>query len=154
MGFVTEENTYLRDGWNILDFLVVITSILSLIGSVNLSAVRTVRVLRPLRSINVIPGLRLLVGSLLDSLPDLGNVVVFLIFIIALFGILGLQIFLGVFENRCRFTPLPLGDLWLADPTLPYLCFEDDDTTCPPNRYCRNPASHYIKFQDNELYFP
>lgn len=28
MGFISEPGTYLRDGWNILDFLVVITSII------------------------------------------------------------------------------------------------------------------------------
>jgi hypothetical protein len=31
-----------------------------------------------------------LVGSLLDAMPDLGNVVIFLLFIIILFSILGL----------------------------------------------------------------
>ena len=51
MGFIMEPNTYLRDAWNVLDFCVVLSSILGLIGSFNLSAIRAVRILRPLRSI-------------------------------------------------------------------------------------------------------
>lgn len=90
MGFIAEPSTYLRDGWNILDFAVVLTSLLSLAGSINLSAIRTIRILRPLRSIKSVPGLRILVASLLDSLPYLGNVVVFLLYLLIMFGILGL----------------------------------------------------------------
>lgn len=90
MGFIFESNTYLRDGWNVLDFVVVSSSILSLVGSFNLSAIRTIRILRPLRSIKSVPGLRILVASLLDSLPNLGNVLVFLIYLLVLFGILGI----------------------------------------------------------------
>ena len=46
--------------------------------------------LRPLRSINNVKGMKILVKTLLDSLPSLANVVIFLGFIIILFGILGL----------------------------------------------------------------
>ena len=108
MGVLFEPNTYLRDWWNVLDFTVVASSILSLTGSFNLSAIRTVRILRPLRSIKSIPGLRLLVGSLLDSLPNLGNVLIFLLYIIVIFGILGLQLFSGAYEQRCRYTKEPV----------------------------------------------
>lgn len=101
MGLVFEENTYLRDGWNFIDFLVVISSVMSFFpNSIKLSALRTIRILRPLRSINAIKGnndrlinslgMRLLVSSLLKSLPDLANVVVFLLFIVILFAILGM----------------------------------------------------------------
>jgi hypothetical protein len=57
MGLVFEKNTYLRDGWNIIDFVVVISSILNFLpNTVNFSAIRTIRILRPLRSINTIKG--------------------------------------------------------------------------------------------------
>jgi hypothetical protein len=36
-----------------------------------------------------------LMGSLLGALPDLANVVVFLMFVFILFGILGVQQFVG-----------------------------------------------------------
>ena len=55
----------------------------------NLRALRTLRVLRPLRSINAIPSMRRLINSLIESLPALANVVIFLLFVFLLFGILG-----------------------------------------------------------------
>lgn len=54
LGFLLEPKTYMREGWNIIDFFTVISSVISLTGSVNLSAIRTIRMLRPLRSINAI----------------------------------------------------------------------------------------------------
>jgi hypothetical protein len=130
MGFVFEKHTYLRDGWNIIDFMVVISSVLSFFSKLNLSAVRIIRILRPLRSINSVKGMRILVASLLDALPDLANVVVFLTFILVLFGILGLSIFMGATENRCRTTPAPVDGKWPAG-NYSRLCVVGDDSTCP-----------------------
>jgi hypothetical protein len=68
-GFIIGKNTYLRDAWNWLDFIVVITSLLSLhpvLG--NVSALRTFRLFRPLRSISSLPSMKLLVGTLLSSI--------------------------------------------------------------------------------------
>lgn len=53
-GFVFNKGAYLRDTWNILDFVIVMTGYLQLLfqgGSLNLSGLRSFRVLRPLRSI-------------------------------------------------------------------------------------------------------
>ena len=56
LGFVRRPNTYLRDPWNVLDFLVVVFGWIGLVpGLNNLTALRALRVLRPLRSINTIP---------------------------------------------------------------------------------------------------
>lgn len=61
-GFIIHKRSYLRDPWNILDFLVVIIGLVSLLPSVpNLKSLRTMRVLRPLRSINAIPSMKKLV---------------------------------------------------------------------------------------------
>lgn len=58
MGLIFEEYTYLRDGWNIIDFFVVISSIMGFLpGTVNFSAIRTIRILRPIRSVNAIKGI-------------------------------------------------------------------------------------------------
>ena len=54
--------------------------------------------------------MRRLVSSLLKSLPKLGHVIVFLVFLFLLFGILGLQLFGTTQYNRCRTTPAPLDD--------------------------------------------
>ncbi len=72
--------------------------------------------------------MRELVGSLIDALPDLGNVVIFLAFIIVLFGILGLNLFSGLFEYRCRMTEAPVNGKWPIDPTIERLCLV---TPCP-----------------------
>jgi hypothetical protein len=54
MGFILNENSYLRDGWNIIDFVVVVVGYVQLFSedsNINLGGLRTFRVLRPLRSI-------------------------------------------------------------------------------------------------------
>ncbi|KAH0632051.1 hypothetical protein JD844_020081 [Phrynosoma platyrhinos] len=71
------QKCYLGDTWNRLDFFIVIAGMMeySLDGhNVSLSAIRTVRVLRPLRAINRVPSMRILVTLLLDTLPMLGNI--------------------------------------------------------------------------------
>lgn len=108
-GFVLGVGAYLRDSWNIIDFLVVVTALLtSLPGMPTTSAIRVFRVLRPLRSISALPGLQHLVVSLLRSVPQLLSVVVLLQFIFIVFGIFGIQIFAGKQHSRCRLTPYPV----------------------------------------------
>ncbi|KAL1415697.1 hypothetical protein MTO96_029022 [Rhipicephalus appendiculatus] len=65
-------SAYLAEAWNRLDFFIVIAGALEYVldvGNINLSAIRTIRVLRPLRAINRIPSMRILVMLLLDTLP-------------------------------------------------------------------------------------
>lgn len=107
MGFFMHKASYLRNGWNLLDFIVVISAILELVPALqrsSLSAVRALRTIRPLRTINAIPSMKKLVKTLIISLPLLGNVVALLAFIILLFGILGLNVFCGNLYYRCRTT--------------------------------------------------
>jgi len=59
-------------------------SMYGLVYESNFSALRTIRLLRPLRSINKVRGIRVIVEALLASLPPLGNVMLFLMFIIIL----------------------------------------------------------------------
>ena len=61
----------------------------------NVSVLRTFRVLRPLRAMSSIPELQRIVETMLKSMPELGNVVIVLCFIFALFGIVGMQLFMG-----------------------------------------------------------
>ncbi|XP_043945503.1 voltage-dependent T-type calcium channel subunit alpha-1H isoform X2 [Protopterus annectens] len=95
---------YLGDTWNRLDFFIVMAGMLeySLDGhNVSLSAIRTVRVLRPLRAINRVPSMRILVTLLLDTLPMLGNVLLLCFFVFFIFGIVGVQLWAGLLRNRC-----------------------------------------------------
>ena len=54
MGFFMRAHSYLRDAWNILDFMVVILGWLAIIfeNSGDISAIKVIRILRPLRTIN------------------------------------------------------------------------------------------------------
>uniref|UniRef100_A0A3B5QTR6 Voltage-dependent T-type calcium channel subunit alpha-1H-like n=1 Tax=Xiphophorus maculatus TaxID=8083 RepID=A0A3B5QTR6_XIPMA len=101
---VIGQKGYLGDTWNRLDFFIVIVGMLeySLDGhNVSLSAIRTVRVLRPLRAINRVPSMRILVTLLLDTLPMLGNVLALCFFVFFIFGIVGVQLWAGLLRNRC-----------------------------------------------------
>lgn len=69
MGFLFERKTYLSDSWNQLDFTVVVTSMLDKIPSMkNVSGLRTFRLFRPLRSLQTMPSMKLLIGTLLKSM--------------------------------------------------------------------------------------
>ena len=77
-GFIVHKMSYLRDPWNILDFIVVIVGLISLIPTVpNLKSMRNMRLLRPLRSINAVPSMKRLVHTLLKSLPNMGYLAAF-----------------------------------------------------------------------------
>ena len=104
LGFVFNHGAYLRDPWNILDFFIVMTSYMQYIlqgVNFNLSGLRVFRVLRPLRSISNIPGLKVIVSALLDSVKLLRDTLVILFFFFLVYAIAGLQLFQGVLKKRC-----------------------------------------------------
>ena len=54
-GFVYERYSYLRDPWNVMDFLIVLSSWFTIFGDQgNISTIRTVRLLRTLRTLRTI----------------------------------------------------------------------------------------------------
>jgi hypothetical protein len=109
LGFVSGPNTYLRDGWNVLDFVAAVSSVVAFIPDVpNVSSLRTLRVLRPLRSLKMLPGMKVIIDSILMAIEPLANVVVLLIAVFVIFGILMTQLFMGVQHQRCRTTPFPI----------------------------------------------
>jgi len=95
---------YMRDAWNVLDFCIVVISIIAVlpleVGS-NISTLRVVRILRPLRTISMFPSLRLLIATMLTAFPLLANVMVFFMLFFCIFGIVGVQFFSGALKNRC-----------------------------------------------------
>jgi len=102
-GLILHPQAYLRDGWNVLDCLVVVASMAAVFGSgttKDLKAFRTLRAFRPLRVIKSNPGLRVAVNSLLKSLPAMANVSLVVLFWLALYSLLGVQFFKGSFF-RC-----------------------------------------------------
>ena len=67
MGFVVGKTAYLKDAWNVLDFIIVTTAYIPyILGSdsvVNLNALRSLRVLRPLRTVSSIPKLKNIIST-------------------------------------------------------------------------------------------
>ncbi|XP_058262463.1 voltage-dependent T-type calcium channel subunit alpha-1G isoform X8 [Hemibagrus wyckioides] len=119
---------YLGDTWNRLDFFIVLAGMLEYslnLQNVSFSAVRTVRVLRPLRAINRVPSMRILVTLLLDTLPMLGNVLLLCFFVFFIFGIVGVQLWAGLLRNRC-FLPVNFSVPQSVD--LPNYYHDDDES--------------------------
>ena len=104
MGFVAERGCYLRDAWNWLDFIVVVTSLLQFVIPANVSVLRTFRLIRPLRSLSSVPSMRLLVSTLISSLWQLGSILALALFFFTVFAILGVSLWQGVQHYRCRTT--------------------------------------------------
>ena len=102
MGFFMRPHSYLRDGWNILDFTVVCLGWLStFVNAGDISAIKVIRILRPLRTINQIPNMSSLVSTILNSLPIMMNVMVLFFFMLVMFGTIATQLLGGHLQNRC-----------------------------------------------------
>ena len=104
LGFVIGQGAYIRDPWNVLDFIVVISGWIELeytSSGINLSALRALRILRPLRSITRIQGMRIVFMSLMGSAKTLLSTIVLLLFFYTIISIAALQMFMGVLRYRC-----------------------------------------------------
>lgn len=93
MGFILHKESYMRDRWNWLDIFVVTISVITWLpgieGNSSMKSLRTFRILRPLRSINSMPSMKQLIKSLLNSIPGMVDVFIFLTFIFTIFAIFG-----------------------------------------------------------------
>uniref|UniRef100_A0A6Q2XXC2 Sodium channel protein n=1 Tax=Esox lucius TaxID=8010 RepID=A0A6Q2XXC2_ESOLU len=67
----------------------------------NVSALRTFRVLRALKTISVIPGLKTIVGALIQSVKKLADVMILTVFCLSVFALIGLQLFMGNLRQKC-----------------------------------------------------
>ena len=103
LGFVWNSGSYLRDSWNILDFIIVMSGYLEYmnLGGMKLSVLRSFRVLRPLRTISGIEGLRIIVSALMSAIPLLRDAILILVFFFIIFAIAGVQLFGGALKSRC-----------------------------------------------------
>lgn len=84
--------TFFRDGWNVFDFTIVALSLLPAAGPLATVA-RLARLLRALRVVSALPELRLIVGTMLRSIPSLANVIVLLGLILYVYAVLGVHLF-------------------------------------------------------------
>ena len=89
LGFVWNQGAYLRDWWNVLDFVIVVSAWAEFIvqEGVNLSSLRTLRLLRPLRSISSIKGLKVLLLALIASIRSMVMFLVVMLFFLLIFAI-------------------------------------------------------------------
>ena len=101
LGFlVNGKDSYLRNPWNIIDFFIVIISLVSIFSSSDLDVfkvIRVMRLLRPLRVIQRNEGLKVAVQALLMAIPNIFYVSVIAMLFFAIFGMTGVNMFKGQF---------------------------------------------------------
>nr|XP_034326572.1 sodium channel protein para isoform X13 [Crassostrea gigas] len=101
-GFIINNFTYLRDPWNWLDFAVIsLAYVTEVVDLGNLSALRTFRVLRALKTVAVIPGLKTIVGALLEAVRRLRDVMILTVFMLSIFALVGMQLYMGTLRQKC-----------------------------------------------------
>ncbi|XP_054664011.1 voltage-dependent P/Q-type calcium channel subunit alpha-1A isoform X3 [Grus americana] len=102
LGFAFHKGSYLRNGWNVMDFVVVLTGILATVGSqFDLRTLRAVRVLRPLKLVSGIPSLQVVLKSIMKAMIPLLQIGLLLFFAILIFAIIGLEFYMGKFHTTC-----------------------------------------------------
>jgi hypothetical protein len=106
-------------------------------------SVRVLRILRPMKTINALPGMKKLIAALISSIPEFANVVIFLVFVFLMFATIGLYQYNGAFYNACRITDAPREgeNFWEADFTDGRLCSTSGSGNylCPQGTVCGNP---------------
>ncbi|XP_065082701.1 sodium channel protein para isoform X14 [Ochlerotatus camptorhynchus] len=111
-GFILQPFTYLRDAWNWLDFVVIALAYVTMgIDLGNLAALRTFRVLRALKTVAIVPGLKTIVGAVIESVKNLRDVIILTMFSLSVFALMGLQIYMGVLTQKC-IKEFPMDGSW------------------------------------------
>lgn len=85
LGLVMDEGSYLRDEWSQLDLFIVCSSLIDIsFSSINLGAIkilRLLRTLRPLRLLNHNKSMKLIVTALMESVGGITNMIVVVLLI-------------------------------------------------------------------------
>jgi len=120
LGLLFSENAYLKNSWNMLDFVIVLSGYVTLAteakeqegglvevgaqkseSSVDLAGLRVFRVIRPLKTISSVKGLKVLMTALLSSIPLLKDTIIILLFFFTVYSIAGTQLLAGNLKFRC-----------------------------------------------------
>src|SRR5918999_84532 len=83
---------FFRNGWNVFDFAVVAASLLPQAGAFAMVA-RLARLMRITRLVSAFPELRLIIGSMIRSIPSMGHVIVLLTLLLYVYGVVGFHFF-------------------------------------------------------------
>ncbi|KAJ8605437.1 hypothetical protein CTAYLR_003319 [Chrysophaeum taylorii] len=118
LGFLLNgPKSYIREPWNVLDFVIVCFGAADLMGGDSVrafKALRVFRVFRPLRMLARSPGLRLVLNSLIVAIPSAFNVMVVCVLYMFIFAIMGVGFFKGQM-NWCDVESYPLPDASLQE---------------------------------------
>ena len=142
MGFVMQKHSFLRDWWNCLDFLVVLTSIVGIfLSESNVSAIRIIRILRALRTITALPGMSSLVTTIVISLPSLFDIMIMFVFTLVSFGTISTQLFMGHFQRRCQLvTAEQMQAPEITANRSELLLVNDSEVFCQSHEFCESVA--------------
>ncbi|MED6244793.1 Voltage-dependent L-type calcium channel subunit alpha-1D [Ataeniobius toweri] len=119
-GLVMHPSAYIRSGWNLLDFVIVIVGLFSVMaegmtdhkpgeahhaagkpGGLDVKALRAFRVLRPLRLVSGVPSLQIVLNSIMKAMVPLLHIGMLVMFVIIIYAIIGLELFLGRMHKTC-----------------------------------------------------
>ncbi|KAK6640591.1 Voltage-dependent calcium channel type D subunit alpha-1 [Polyplax serrata] len=106
-GFIAHQGAYLRNGWNLLDFTIVVIGLISTALSnvtkegFDVKALRAFRVLRPLRLVSGVPSLQVVLNSILLAMVPLLHIAILVLFVIIIYAIVGLELFSGKLHTTC-----------------------------------------------------
>jgi len=127
LGAGQEKGSYLRDGWNKLDFFIVVTSFVDMITSEFstleiFKVLRLTRALRPLRFISHNQAMKLIVNALIESVGSILNVMVVVVMVWLMFAILAVNTLAGksfycsidMYKNHNKYDCNNAGGHWLV----------------------------------------
>ncbi|XP_044272891.1 voltage-dependent L-type calcium channel subunit alpha-1C isoform X9 [Varanus komodoensis] len=120
-GLLFHPNAYLRNGWNLLDFIIVVVGLFSAIleqatkadgvnsmggkgAGFDVKALRAFRVLRPLRLVSGVPSLQVVLNSIIKAMVPLLHIALLVLFVIIIYAIIGLELFMGKMHKTCYAT--------------------------------------------------
>ncbi|XP_077535891.1 calcium voltage-gated channel subunit cacophony isoform X5 [Haemaphysalis longicornis] len=105
LGFILHRGAYLRNIWNIMDFVVVVTGFVTYFVpedlDLDLRTLRAIRVLRPLKLVSGIPSLQVVLKSIIKAMAPLLQIGLLVLFAIVIFAIIGLEFYSGALHKTC-----------------------------------------------------
>uniref|UniRef100_A0A8K9VGR3 Voltage-dependent L-type calcium channel subunit alpha n=1 Tax=Oncorhynchus mykiss TaxID=8022 RepID=A0A8K9VGR3_ONCMY len=151
-GLLFHPNAYLRNGWNLLDFIIVVVGLFSAIleqatkvdggtpiggkaAGFDVKALRAFRVLRPLRLVSGVPSLQVVLNSIIKAMVPLLHIALLVLFVIIIYAIIGLELFMGKMHRTCFYNR----------EGHPFYRVEEKPAPCAPNgahgRHCSQNAT-------------
>ncbi|XP_069062537.1 voltage-dependent L-type calcium channel subunit alpha-1D isoform X1 [Pleurodeles waltl] len=146
-GLLMHPNAYVRNGWNLLDFVIVIVGLFSVLleqltkepdedshstgkaGGFDVKALRAFRVLRPLRLVSGVPSLQVVLNSIIKAMVPLLHIALLVLFVIIIYAIIGLELFIGKMHKSCYHA----GTEILAEDEPAPCAFSGSGRVCPMN---------------------